>query len=144
MTYQFKLPVGNWLKPQHCQWYTCRADKPIADVREAYFRIEEVTGLTPQSFCSSSSDTCITVSKLRLLLELDLFPEPVPSLPEGHEMPVYPTTDEYTGIVVKMLNKVDPDLNIEILPQAKLPMLPFLGFDDQGRHIEFLGYGLLH
>lgn len=44
-------------------------------------------------------------------------------------------------IVLRFIKNYIPEFEYEMIEDS-IPMLPFYGFDEQGRHIGYFGYGL--
>ena len=59
--YFMTLPVGDFSMDglMICEEFLVRADKPYQDVRDAHFRIEEVTGIDLHGFANEDSDDII-------------------------------------------------------------------------------------
>ena len=52
--YQFKLPIGDWSSDGHCvcEYYLVSSNRPVEEVREAHYKINEKTGIDIESECS--------------------------------------------------------------------------------------------
>lgn len=139
--YKFRLPIGDWSDDGHgkCKYFTITSDKPVEEVREAHFKIEEKTGIDVESICSKYRDSSITVEELDELVKFGVDIEEF-DLPYKGMIGV--STEGMCHIWVTLLNYVDPKLNLKV--EEELPMLPFYGFDKKKRHIGFVGYGCFH
>lgn len=53
--YQFKMTIGDWSDDGHGRYedFVVRSNVPVEQVREAYFRIKDVTGIDIESICSN-------------------------------------------------------------------------------------------
>lgn len=140
--YNFRIPIGDWSGDGHGQreWFTATAEKPIKDVREAYFKAKEkLPDICPEKFCCDYEDGGVKPEIIQKLKDAGApCPEPDPGFSDDLELGPF----EMAEIVCWYLNQGDPDLHVALLAEEVVPMLPFYGFDEKERHIDFIGYGL--
>lgn len=132
--YQFYLPIGDWSDDGHGhhEKFLINSDVPVERVREAHFRIKEVTGLDIEKICAQYGEDTIAPDVERKLEALD-----IPFVGGSEPIPV----DDMAKLWLSLLQLADPEIHLEI-GTSQIPMLPFSGFDEQGRHIGQVGYGL--
>jgi len=148
MPYRFKLPIGDWSGGRTgCDWFDCVSDKSIVEIREVFFQLQEKLGVSPDHFlCHYGVNTPERMEFKQFREYMPVVPDPDhrgdfnKELKYWQEMGV--CSDDFAQLVVNMLNKADPTLNITFEEEV-IPMLPFYGYDDQDRHISFLGTGCI-
>lgn len=137
--YRFKLPIGNWCGDGHeqCDYYIIESNKNIEDVREAHFNILPKTGIDIESICSNAEEDQINNELMAELKALGF----VPSNQFGNETIL--SADDMAEIWILLLMRADPDLDLTIIPEEEMDILPFHGYDKKGRHIRTVGYGIV-
>lgn len=133
MDYKFRMSIGDWSDDGHGKHedYIIKSNKPVKDVREAHFRIKEVTGIDIDHLCRDYEDSHIPSDVEDKLLAMGFGFED-----EGCTYP-----DEFASLWVFLLQKADPGLELKIV-NDDIPTLHFYGFDEKRRHIGHVGYGL--
>lgn len=136
--YRFYLPIGDWSGDGHgqCSYFMAQSNKPVEDVREAHYRIKDVTGIDIESMCSVYDEDELGRDMVTALREIGF-----PFEKYGRVDPAVMGVREMADLWVFLLRKVDNDLDLTIVVND-IPMLPFYGFDENGRHISQVGYGL--
>lgn len=136
---QFVIAIGDWSDDGHGQSreYTCETDaEDIRLVREAFFQIESKFGIDLAKVMGEYEEYRMKDWEAGLLIELGVL--------EEEALEDFDPRD-FAQLVVKLLNKVEPRLNVSIIPQEReLETLHFYGYDEHHRHINFLGYGLFN
>lgn len=145
MNYTFRLPIGDWSNDGHghVEWFWYKTNKDIKSLREAYFTAKKKLD---QKFCPEN----IVSDYQEATIMKDFFDEIMtmfPALSTNEEIG-YEITDYEVGLspefmavyVLEFLKVGDPDLKFKIINPPD--MLPFYGYDDQNRHIGFIGYGV--
>ena len=136
----WNIPIGDWSGDGHgkCDWFTIKSNFTVEQAREAYFKSIEKSGIDIcKEVAYEYEDSSVSERFLKV------FPE---FLEKGFV--IY--EPEYNGYyiensfdLVKMvclfIQKYNPEFKCEII---NIPMLPFYGYDEKKRHIEFIGYGL--
>ena len=157
--YTFKMPIGDWSNDGHgnCEYYNVTSDLPLKEVREAHFKIGEVTGIDISKICSKHNDDVVEYDVMKRLLELGFdgkkLSEDLEGLvsPEGMIVEMNEddyndnspfTPDDIANIWVFLLNEANEDLNLELIDDVE--SIVFYGFDEKGRHIESPGYGVFY
>lgn len=128
----FQIPIGDWSGDGHdkCDFVRASAAKPVEAAREAYFAAQRsLPDLDPVKFCERYEDRKVPAPIAAVFAAQQIRIDP--NWLDSHSMAQY---------VAWYLNQGDPDLGARI--EDPDPMLPFYGFDDRGRHIDFMGYGL--
>ena len=137
--YQFYLPIGDWSNDGHgkCRRFLINSNYPVGRVREAHFRIKKTTGIDIESdICSDYEENTVTpevnaklmsIGKLRDM-GFDGFCSDEPM-----------SAEDMAHLWLSLLQVADPELQLEF---AEPPVLPFYGYDEKGRHISFVGYGV--
>lgn len=135
--YRFYLPIGDWSSDGHgkCLNVLVKSNVPVEQVREAHFRIQEATGINVHSFCKDYEDSVVPKAVVRKLNKLG-FPF---EAEEGEPAHIEP--DEMAALWIFLLQKADPTIRLKE-DNEDIPMLPFCGNDEKGRHIDQVGYGL--
>jgi len=133
--YKFYLPVGDWSDDGHghCEKFLIRSNVPVEQVREAHYRIKDVTGIDIETVCAEYQKDTISREVLEKLKALEIPCECDPDEPVS--------VDDMAKLWLALLQKADPSMQLEILLDGT-PMLPFYGDDEKGRHIGQVGYGL--
>jgi hypothetical protein len=139
--YLFTLPIGDWSADGHgeCTYVHVESNKPVEEVREAHFKIKEATGVDIHSIASEYEENRIdedhpVISYLKRKRKLNQLLEE-----DDGEYIIY--TSEMADLWIMLLQDADPTLELERVEKERIPMLAFYGFDDKGRHINFVGYG---
>lgn len=135
--YQFFLPIGDWSDDGHgkCEKFLVASNMPIEQVREAHYRIKEVTGIDIEDVCSEYQDDLLPAETVRILYDLGF------RFSDGeHNGDTKVYADDMVRIWIFLLQKTCPGLTLEVTPEPE--MLPFYGFDSKRRHIGTVGYGL--
>ena len=97
----------------------------------------DVTGIDIETICSGYEEDTITpelvdqIEKLGFTLENS----------SGICKEVIDVA-EMARLWVFLLKKADPELELSFVEQPRYPNLHFYGFDEKGRHISPVGYGL--
>lgn len=151
--YKFQLPIGDWSGDGHneCKYYHVSSSKPVDEVREAHYKIEEVTGIDIESVVGVYDEPWIEADIVDKLIDIGFYnymsgvedysyiEEHVGSLSEG-EVDYEVDTEIMAHLWIFLLSKVDSDLELQF--EKPVEMLPFYGFDEKRRHIGQVGYGL--
>lgn len=138
--YQFKMTIGDWSDDGHGRYedFVVRSNVPVEQVREAHFRIKDVTGIDIESICSNYGEDEIGQDTVEQLQELGFEFENATGMGPGVTNP-----EEMARLWVFLLQKADPSLDLALV-LTEIPMLHFHGFDNKKRHISSIGYGLFH
>lgn len=149
--FKFKIPVGDWSNDGHgkCDYFIVQSNKPVKEVREAHFKIKEVTGFDIDNFCSGYGENWCDEHNMDILNKLGFvitektygFDDVTNNDDEDEENGCYVYSDGFVEIWIYLLMKVDKDLKLKIIDE-EYESLTFYGFDDKGRHIGSCGYGL--
>lgn len=133
MDYKFRMSIGDWSNDGHGKHedYIVMSNHPVERVREAHFRIKEVTGIDIENLCSDYEDSTIPSEVEDRLLVM------------GFEFECEGCTyaEEFAYLWKFLLQKADPGLKLKF-SDDDIPTLHFYGFDEKRRHIGHVGYGL--
>lgn len=135
----FYLTIGDWSGDGHSQreHFLVRANKSLEQVREAHFLIPEKTGVDIESICSGFEEDTISEELVDKIEDLGFTLENSAGIcKEMIEV------DEMAHLWTFLLQEADPELEIEFVEQQPHPTLHFHGYDEKGRHIGAVGYGL--
>lgn len=137
--YQIRLTIGDWSRDGHGQSevFCVKSNFPVERIREAHFHIEETTGINIEEICSDYGEEEIGSETLTKLKSMGFHFENASGMGEA-----YISVPEMAKLWVFLLQKADPELQMEIMSDEEIPLLQFYGFDEQGRHISGVGYGL--
>lgn len=149
----FYLPIGDWSSDGHreCEKITIEANCTIEELREAHFKIKEVSGVNIEEIANEYECCWIETEVLLKLMDIGLDPQDYTDvdvvkeeISKGEFSEVkYFTQPEYMGkLWIDLLNKVDETLEIKEV-EDKIKSISFYGFDEKGRHIGTVGYGTL-
>ena len=144
INYEFEMPIGDWSGDGHgkCDTYHILSNQPVEQVRETHYKTKEVTGIDIEEVCADYEDSILSPEAANTLREMGFEPGKYSYCCTGSEEDgVEMSPRDMAELWCFLLMKTDPELKLEIIPEAKLPMLPFYGFDDKKRHISFVGYG---
>lgn len=148
MLYIFLMPIGDWSKDGHgqCEYFKIRSNVPVEQVREAHYKIKDVTGINIEDICSEYEEDFMTPQEAKALETIGFnVTEIIQSLKDtGHYVSdgILLTPENMRDIWMFLLQKTDPSIHLEVIQEDDLPMLPFYGQDEKGRHIDQVGYGL--
>lgn len=134
----FEIPVGDWSGDGHnfCDRYTASAAKPVEACREAFFAAQQKLpeAMHPDKFCHRYGDSKIPDPVLKVLLTI---------MPNLKSEDLEDLDSEWMArYVAWFLNQGDPELDARLSPEDTHPSLAFFGYDEKGRHIGHMGYGL--
>jgi hypothetical protein len=140
--YLFTLPIGDWSDDGHgqCDYYHVESNKPIEDIREAHFKIKEATGIDIHSIANEYEENMVYEDNPIIAYLKSKGVEPG-ELFENDGNDYYADSDGMARLWMMLLQDADPTLKLEMVPEQKIPMLAFYGFDEKKRHIDFVGYG---
>lgn len=132
--YRWQLPIGDWSGDGHgkADWFTVVSAKPVDAAREAFFAAKADMGYGLDEVCGKYMETSLDTGRYHAFVAF--FPENA-----DHD---WVDTAHFAHMVANVLNYYNPELNLRIVDE-NLDMLPFSGYDDQGRYIGHFGYGLL-
>lgn len=135
--YHFCMPIGDWSSDGHgtVENFLVSSNKPVEEVREAHFRIPDVTGIDIEEICSRYEENYIHSDVMEKLLALGW------KIEAGMSEFNSPAPEDMANLWVLLLMKTDPSLEMKIAPEERV-MLTFYGLDDKSRHIGCVGYGL--
>lgn len=136
--YQIRLTIGDWSDDGHGHTadFIVNSNLPVEAVREAHFKIKETTGIDIESICSEYEEDEIDEETVEILKDMGF--QFSNSTGMGDEIT---NPEEMAKIWVFLLQKADPNLKLEFQTDD-IPNLNFYGFDEKGRHIGSVGYGL--
>jgi len=126
----FVLPIGDWSGDGHghCKDFRVEIDGSLEQAREAHFK-----------GCRDILDIHKVCGRYREHGYAE-WPEWCSFRPQDTD---WIEPEDMAELWVELLNKADPTLNARLLESDSIPMLPFYGHDEQGRHIRFVGYGVM-
>lgn len=144
--YKFKLPIGDWSDDGHgkCDWYIIESNKPVQEVREAYFKSVDSTKINlAEELCSEFEDCTLSLEFAEKLesLGIDLtcikedswFDEDMEAWGMDH--------DSFMEILFQFIQLSDSELILFEVPD-NLPIFNSYSYNEYKRHIGHLGYGL--
>ena len=131
--YMYNMTIGDWSDDGHsdCMDFVFFCNKPIEDVREAHYKIKEVTGIDIEDICSEYDVDWIDEDTYEQIVALGF---------EFDDESMMPSDSEMARLWAFLLNQVDPDLGIRVL--TDLESIHFYGLDEKRRRIGSVGYGL--
>lgn len=145
MKYKFKFAIGDWSNDGHgqCEYFVVKSNKPVEEVRESHYQIENVTGINIDKICKNYEDDIINNENYELLVKLGFDFELQGFSIDGYDDNIiaYCNPLSYVLLWIFLLKQVDKTLELEIVSDD-IPMFQFYGYDEQGRHIKASGYGL--
>lgn len=139
------MPIGDWSNDGHGMYdvYKIESNKPIQDVFDTHFMINDKTGINLDEVCREYGNPYLKEHVAKRLVELGFFG----SLIDGEASDSY-TIDEdgdykmYSYGLAKLwiflLRLADLELKLTIVPDD----LPVLRGWNNGRFVEFSGYGV--
>ena len=138
----WNIPIGDWSDDGHgkCDWFTIESNFTVEQAREAYFNSVEKSGVNICKEVAYEYDDNSVSEKF-----LNTFPKflekgLIKHDPEYNEDYIEDSSD-LVEIVCLFIQKYNQEFKYKILD---IPMLPFYGFDEKGRHIGCFGYGLFY
>ena len=141
-----QMPIGDWSGDGHeqCEYFICECAKPVESVREAHFWIQEAIRIDITAICNRDQENEMD-QEMEKTLNLLGFTFKDPIRDNDGRVEVWP--EDMADLWAFLLNKADPELELRIRNKiffddlSKIPLIPFYGFDEQGRHIGGVGYG---
>lgn len=136
--YKFYMTIGDWSCDGHgrSEDFVVSSNMPVEYVRETHYKIKDKTGVDIESICSEYEEEKLTRRLLTSLKSMGFQFENSSGL--GVESV---SVREMAQLWIFLLQKVSPVLKLKIV-EDDVPRLQFYGFDEQGRHISGVGYGL--
>lgn len=136
--HKFKMYIGDWSNDGHGNFstYVIASNKPVEDVREAHYKIRTTTGIDVEDICSDYLDDEIDDVTVEHLENLGFTFANKTTF--GNALM---TDKEMAKLWLFLLRKTDPELDLKVIDDD-IPTLHFIGFDEQGRHVGQVGYGL--
>lgn len=136
--YQIRLTIGDWSDDGHGRTkdFIMNSNMPVEAVREAHFKIRKATGIDIENICSEYEEDEIDKETVEILKDMGFKFSNTTGMGDGITNP-----EEMAKLWVFLLQKADPSLELE-LQNDNIPNLHFYGFDEKGRHISCVGYGL--
>lgn len=137
LKYRFRMPIGDWSDDGHglCNWVLVASNKTVEEVREIHYQSKDRTGIDIEEICAEYGEDVVSEDIKDKLAALGF----AGGTADNKNLMMSP--DDMAALWVFILEKTDATLKLQILLEDELPMLPFYGFDDQGRHIGGVGYG---
>lgn len=137
--YRFRMTIGDFSGDGHGlkQEYIIFSNAPVETVREAHYRIKDVTGVDIENICSEYEDDVLDAENVKRLQKSGYPLEDVAA--DGS---VCMNAKEMARLWLFLLQKADPALKLTFAEDEEIPDLQFYGFDEKGRHVDFVGYGV--
>lgn len=146
MSHIFSIAIGDWSNDGHghCEYLHYNCNKPIDDIREAYFKAKELhEELCPEDFCADYQEYTIEAEDMDKILTA--FPGlniPFEEIGDEEDGQFYISPEFMAAFTIEFIKAGDPDLVIEPISKEEYPSLHFYGNDKKKRHIGFIGYGV--
>lgn len=136
--HQFRLAIGDWSGDGHgkSKDFLVSSNVPVERVREAHYKIKDVTGVDIENICSEYGEDEIDEETVAILKNMGFQFENSTGMGDG-----IVNVTEMAHLWIFLLQKADPVLELEVV-QDDIPRLQFYGFDNLKRHIGGVGYGL--
>lgn len=145
MDFQFRLPIGDWSKTGHsqCDWFWFNSNKDIMGVRSAYFAAKTKFRAHAPTMICNSSEAYVSAQKAQSLKTIgyNVRSRGWFKIEIMDKINWLPQTKHLADYALWFCMQGDSELELEIIP-TPTDMLPFLGTDNQGRHIGQMGYSL--
>ena len=144
MNHIFAIVIGDWSDDGHghSETFHYKSNKVVLDVREAYFAAMKLhEGLSPEDFCSDYEDSIIDAEDMQQILAA--FPGLNNEAELDDDGTYYVGPEFMAAFTAEFIKSGDPELKLELMPQALQPTLHFYGKDEKKRHIGFIGYGTM-
>ena len=138
MSYTFKMPIGDWSDDGHgrCEYFTIQSNKPINEVRDIHFKSKEILDI--EKICNEYEDSIIDDDTEEELMKLGF---DVDEMYNKYGTFKFPSPEVMANIWIFLLQKADSELELTIVDDV-IPTITFYGFDEKGRHIRKVGYGI--
>lgn len=119
--YQFHLSIGDWSGDGHgrSEDFTVASNAPVETVREAHYKIPEVTEVDIESICSEYGEDEIDAETVQVLKDMGFQFENSSGMGEG-----IVNVPEMARLWIFLLQKADPSLKLEI-KDDDIPNLQF-------------------
>lgn len=143
---EFKLHIGDWSDDGHGEEriFHCISDAATIEcLREVYFEVESKLGINLEEVCGEYGEHRMNPAHSEVLFEHGIITEDHFKQLNSH-YDGYVSAKDMAEITIACLNYVNPDYNVRFhKPQKTIPTLHFYGYDSEGRHIGYIGYGVL-
>jgi hypothetical protein len=139
MAHIFNIPIGDWSGDGHseCVYFTIETNVSLETFREMYFQTKENTELSPEDICKEYQDSSLSEEQIK---DLGLNVSDYEQWIKDQSPP--DLADSFFSLFIDYMKTHNSTLDIKVIQDPKLQMFPFYGFDDNKRHIGFLGYGI--
>lgn len=136
--YQFWMTIGDWSGDGHgkSEDFLISSSVPVEQVREAHFRIKDVTGIDIENICSRYGEDEVDAETVEILKRMGFLFENRSGMGDGTL-----SVEEMAKLWLFLLQKANDELELALI-ENDTPYLHFFGDDQQGRHIGSVGYGL--
>lgn len=136
--YKFYMMIGDWSNDGHGHYkrFIISSNVPVEYVRKTHYKIKKATGIDIESICSEYEDNKVDKNTVDILEGMGFQFGNV--YETGNKTISVP---EMAQLWIFLLQKTNPILKLNIIDD-NIPMLQFYGFDENGRHIKQVGYGL--
>lgn len=133
--FKFRVAIGDWSGDGHgkCEYVDMTAEcENIQQIREAYYAAKaKHPNLCPEGWACEYEDGTIP----------DDIRESYKSLGVAFEDDECFYDGDMAACVATFINLGEPSLNVKV-SEVEPDILQFYGFDEQKRHIGFIGYGM--
>lgn len=144
-TFRYRLTLGDWAGEGHRakETYVFRSNKPMDEVREAYFAAKErlPAAMCPENFMNGDDDYQLPRVAYQEALNrgYDFFPELCTEDVTDEVLEDGSVSDyDLFRYTLWFIQQGDPDLKLN---SEYFEEFMFYGFDKKGRHIGTIGYG---
>lgn len=137
--YKFKMSIGDWSDDGHGKHrdFLISSNASVDVVREAHYKIETATGINIEDICSEYGEGQIDLDMAEKIKSLGFECKESDYEEDG----VYISHSDMARLWVFLLERTNPMLELQIIDDDT-PTLHFYGYDEYGRHIGHVGYGL--
>lgn len=138
---QFNVHLGDWSNDGHGiqKVFTLEATTAngIRDIRDAYFKIDELLGFKFKSINGEYEEYKMQKTHSDRLVELGVI-----TRADADEYANWVSAEDFLSVLIALLNMVDPTLNVfHPEKEDRIPALHDVLHDDK-RYVGHIGYGL--
>lgn len=143
LTNKVEFPIGDWSGDGHdrCEYFQYRVNKTVEELREIHFAFEERSQKFLEKLCAKYQDPSMHEHQIEKLMDIGFISDET-EVSKYVADTNYLSWKEMADLWLALLKFQEPTLEYEYVEPEKVPRISFYGFDEKGRHIRFVGYGL--
>lgn len=143
LNHEMEFAIGDWSGDGHsmCDKFRVKVNKTTQEVREIHFEFEANHHNLLSNLCSEYQELEIRDYLIEELVDMGF-------LSQEDDILVYvndkdrPKPEEILNLWLALLKFQDSSFEYEVIPPSQINTMHFYGYDEKGRHISQIGYGI--